>query len=97
MALTSLIIPKKEGNKQYLQVETIQGEKGIVIHWFGCDDKFEHTGKADASADRRSEEEFHKGLRASAAEKEQLITSHSTHPEWNPEGYVKNLKEYGSN
>lgn len=37
------------------------------------------------------EEEFHKDLRAKAAERKQLITSHSTDPEWNPEGYSKNL------
>jgi len=97
MALTSLIIPRKGNDNQYLQVETIAGEKGIVIHWYGCNNEFEHTGKADASADKRSEEEFHKGLREAAAKKDQLITSHSTHPEWNPEGYVKNLNDNGSN
>jgi hypothetical protein len=36
-------------------------------------------------------EEFHKDLRKKAAEHNQLITSHSTDPEWNPEGYTKNL------
>jgi len=40
-----------------------------------------------------TEEEFHKDLREQAAKVDQLITSHSTDPEWNPEGYVKILKD----
>ena len=40
-----------------------------------------------------SEENFHKDLRKESSIHNQLITSHSTDPEWNPEGYVKNLGE----
>ncbi len=38
-----------------------------------------------------TEEEYHRALRKDASKVEQLITSNSTDPEWNPEGYVKNL------
>ena len=38
-------------------------------------------------------EKFHKEIRVFAAKKKQLITSHSTDPEWNPEGYSKNLND----
>jgi hypothetical protein len=89
MALTALIIPDNEGNPTHLQVETIAGDNGCIVHWFKCDENFQHTGEKDASADKRTEEEFHVELRKAAAAKEQLITSHSTNPEWNPDGYVK--------
>lgn len=90
MALTALIIPAADGSgNRYLQVETIEGDNGCIVHWHGCDEEFAHLGKADASADKRSEKEFHVELRIAAAEKDQLVTSHSTNPEWNPEGYRK--------
>jgi hypothetical protein len=38
-----------------------------------------------------SEEAFHTNLRLESSKLNQLITSHSTNPEWNPEGYIKNL------
>jgi len=40
-----------------------------------------------------TEKDFHTDLRKKAAEVGQLITSHSTDPEWNPEGYTKNLED----
>ncbi len=45
----------------------------------------------DLGVDDREEEEYHVELRKAAAKKEQLITSHSTNPEWNPEDYEKRL------
>lgn len=36
---------------------------------------------------------FHTKLRRAAAEAGELITSHSTDPEWNPEGYTKTLDQ----
>ena len=41
----------------------------------------------------KSEDEFHKNLRISAAKENELITSHCTNPEWNPENYSKNLED----
>lgn len=40
-----------------------------------------------------TEEQFHRELRKKAAELDQLLTSHSTDPEWNPENYVKHLDQ----
>jgi hypothetical protein len=88
MALTSLIISLPEG-KKYLQIETLEGDNGVIVHWISCDENFNPLGPKDASADRRTEEQFHRQLRAESAKRDQLITSHSTNPEWNPEGYVR--------
>lgn len=89
MALTSLIIDLPQG-KKYLQVETIEGDNGVIIHWLSCDSEFNPDGAKDASADRRNEEQFHRELRIESAKRGQLITSHSTNPEWNPEDYIRN-------
>ena len=89
MALTALMIPNDAGEITYMQVETIEGDNGVIVHWFKCDENFVHTGDKDASADKRDEKTFHVELREAAAEKNQLVTSHSTNPEWNPEGYTK--------
>jgi len=40
-----------------------------------------------------TEEQYHILLRLGASEAGQLITSHSTNPEWNPKGYSKNLED----
>lgn len=88
MALTSLIILTEYGEK-HIQIETRQGDNGVIIHWYDCDENFNHTGQADASADKRNEEEYHTQLREAAVDRGQLVTSHSTNPEWNPEGYVR--------
>jgi len=40
-----------------------------------------------------TQEEFHTDLRIKSAEQDKLVTSHSTDPEWNPEGYSKNLPD----
>ena len=60
------------------------------------DETFTFRAGKDQGVDVRSEEDYHTELRLAAAIKDQLITSHSTDPEWNPEGYVKNLEEDGS-
>lgn len=92
MALTALKIDTKEGTR-YVQLETIEGDNGIIVHWISCDENFVPDGAKDASADKRTEEEYHTQLRIESAKRGQLITSHSTNPEWNPEGYSKNLGE----
>lgn len=40
-----------------------------------------------------TEEKYHKTLRSEASKVNSLITSHCTNPEWNPEGYSKNMEE----
>ena len=48
----------------------------------------------DAAADKRNEEEFHTELRKEAAARNQLITSHSTNPEWNLELFNDRTKRF---
>lgn len=84
---------------KYIRITTQPDEVkgGLIVIIEDMDPTFEFKQGSDAGTDKRdSEEEYHKELRVMAAEKEQLITSHSTNPEWNPEGYVKNLND-GSN
>lgn len=96
MALTSLRIPGVDDTPdQYIQVETIEGDNGIIVHVYKCNDKFEIGPDKDALADKRSEAEYHTALRKAAAEKGHLVTSHSTNPEWTPEDYVNNLNDGG--
>ena len=95
MPLTSLII--KDGDTtRYLQVITQpneeEGEEGVLVVFQEMDETFEFKKGNDQGVDKRDEEQYHKELRLAAAIKNQLVTSHSTNPEWNPEGYVKNLE-----
>jgi len=94
MSLTSIIVNDRiKKVTKYIQIVTTPLEEGNGIHvaFKDMDEKFEFEQGADQCTDKRTEQEYHTELRAMAAEKEQLITSHSTDPEWNPEGYVKNL------
>jgi len=94
MPVTSLVIKDKEHTK-YLQISTTPDEKegGLIVVFTEMDEKFEFEKGKDGGVDKRTEEEYHTQLRVAAAIKNQLITSHSTDPEWNPEGYVKNLDD----
>ena len=100
MALTSLIVfDDNIKAKKYIQIstqpDTVKG--GLIVIVEDMDPTFEFKQGSDIGVDpRNSEEEYHTELRIMAAEKNQLVTSHSTDPEWNPEGYVKNLDEDGS-
>lgn len=94
MPVTSLITFDKDTNqKKYIQIITQPDEEkgGLIVIVQDMDMTFEFKQGSDIGVDHRdSEEEYHKELRTMAAEKEQLITSHSTNPEWNPEGYKRN-------
>ena len=57
------------------------------------DDKLQPRTDPTIYAIDETEEDFHTDLRKKAAEAGQFITSHSTDPEWNPEGYTKNLED----
>ena len=58
-----------------------------------CDCKLKDISKPEIYQVFTSEKEFHKPLREEAAEHGHLITSHCTDPQWNPEGYSKNLED----
>ena len=102
MAIT-LIKTEKDGLWNNLMFKTIEeiaekengkeGARPIIIGTVTVvDDKLTALSDSINVEISSSQEEFHRKLRDQAAEKDQLITSHSTDPEWNPEGYVKNLK-----
>jgi hypothetical protein len=104
MATTSLIIEDKIQNvTKYIQVYTQPDEEegtgvdgkgcGSIVVFYDMDPEFEFIQGSDRGKDKRDEETYHKELRAAAALQNQLITSHSTDPEWNPEGYTKNLSD----
>ncbi len=98
MPITSVIAKLPSGEK-YLQIVTQahpEDENKIAVLFQECDKDFMPIGGSDAGSDNRDEETYHKELRKQAAEKGELITSHSSNPEWNPENYKLNLEDYGS-
>jgi hypothetical protein len=95
-AVTSVITKLPTGVKR-LQIVTQphpEDENKIAVLFHECDEELKPTSKVDIGSDDRDHETYHRELRKAAAEKNELITSHSTDPEWNPEGYVFTLDEY---
>jgi len=96
MAIT-LLRTKIEGANSNLMFETTTiayGDKEItVVTATPVDDNLKAIGEPNKYEIDYLEQEFHTNLRAEAAEREHLITSHSTDPEWSPEGYIKNLED----
>jgi hypothetical protein len=86
MAMTALMITTEDGIK-YIQISTSVLNDILLIEARDCDVEFKPTGKVDLGVDEREEEEYHTELRKESAKRKQLVTSHSTDPEWNPEGY----------
>ena len=78
-------------------VEKENGEEGtrpIVIGTvYIADDELAKMSGSIPIEVTTTEEEYHTQLRIEASKRNQLITSHSTDPEWNPKDYVKNLKD----
>lgn len=97
MPITSIIT--KEGVKLRFETTPVEETSEVVVEVRLCDENFmPELGKdLQRYATPDSEEDFHIKLRSEASKVNQLITSHSTHPEWNPEGYVKNYNQDGSN
>jgi len=94
MPLTSLIIKDGETTR-YLQVSTEPNPDadGVLVIFNEMNEDFTESKGSDQGIDARDDEQYHKELRLAAAIKNQLVTSHSTDPEWSPEGYIKNLVE----
>jgi hypothetical protein len=89
-------------DKRLLMFKTTLVEEGdkedvILLLVQSVNEKLEPTSDKNVSHLSEDAEGFHKDLRIKAAEQDKLITSHSTNPEWNPEGYVKNLETDGDN
>ena len=85
MAITSVKV-----NRDNMQTITTESKDGLIVEVYVCDADFKVMGEPKRFISEIPEEEFHKELRTKAAKHEHLITSHSTDPDWNPEGYVKN-------
>ena len=68
-------------------------EGDVISSQYIVNDNMIQQGEKSFSVVSMNEEEFHKDLRKQSAEHNQLITSHSTDPEWNTEGYSKNLED----
>ena len=92
--MATTLLRKQESNLMLKTiVETLEGVDTIVVHAVIVDNELKPLDKPSYYSIDYSEEEFHTDLRKEAAQKKQLITSHSTDPEWNPEGYTKNLED----
>jgi len=85
MFKTEIVYDQKDEGGEEL-VEQLIGKVMIV------DNELNPLTSPTIYAIDETEEAFHKDLRQQAAKVGQLITSHSTDPEWNPEGYAKNLE-----
>ena len=89
MACTGLEFPSKEegGENKRLKIMTQETEHGMLVSYYACDAEFIPEGEAEITVSEKTEEEFHRDLRAQADEKGHLVRRESTNPEWNP-GYT---------
>ncbi len=100
MPITTLQIPK-EGKEILLVFQTdeaihsLEDELGnkLCVKIYQANKLLQPQGKPDYEYFNQSEEDFHKTIRRAAADEKHLITTLSTDPDWNPEGYIKELKE----
>jgi hypothetical protein len=85
----TIFIKSKElsSKTEDVMIEQLIGEATLV------DDMLKPISESSKYEIQITEEEFHTDLRKQAAERNQLITSHSTDAEWNPEGYTNNLED----
>lgn len=104
MALTLLRIPKTETEPAHNLLfrstlspvkmeETDEIVDKLFIKVSIVDENLQTLSEPVISEILIPEEEFHTTLRKESSERGQYITSHSTDPDWNPEGYSKNLKD----
>lgn len=92
MAVTSVTVPWKDGTKRNLQFITQQFPTGLFVGVQICNEDWKPFGEPAETTDIRSEEEYHKSLRAEAHAKGQFVAQYSTNPEWHP-GYVEPKEE----
>ena len=102
MAATLIRKPNENGNMENLFFKTeeiylpIGDTEDTELHTYCTvsivDNNLKNIGADVAYYEIGLEDEFHKSLRNEAANRGHLITSHSTNPEWNPEGYEKHLE-----
>ena len=97
MALTILRTKGENNNFRNLAVQTMFGKINemdkLIAKIYIVDDELKQLSSPKMYEITMSEEEFHTNLRIEAVKVNQLITSHSTNPEWNPKDYTKNLND----
>lgn len=89
MSFSTKFVPIPEANREEFQ----GAEEMLICETCLVDDDLQPITKKSMFQVDEKEDIFHTEIREMAAQKEQLITSHSTDPEWNPEGYSKNLED----
>jgi len=82
LKFTTLFIP--DGDKEDL---ILCGQVDVV------DKSLRSQGMVNRHVIDDTEEKYHKTLREEASKAEALITGYCTNPEWNPEGYSKNIEK----
>jgi hypothetical protein len=96
MAIT-LLRTEVEGKMTNLMFTTnvanIGGKDLTVLETVEVDDELRPISNPTTYEIEYEEESFHTNLRKEAAAREHLMTSHSSDPEWNPEGYSKNMND----
>lgn len=80
---------------KYISEELKDGttKEHLICEVNTVDDKLKNLTIPTTYTVDRTEEEFHTELRKVASEKEELIRSLSSNPEWNPKEYIKNLND----
>lgn len=95
--ITALLIPAKDGKPEVRFqfstslptkeiIEDVNAAKDIiVVQIYVCDDKWTPMKEFQRTIDKRTEEVYHRELRASSQEKGHFVKEYSTNPELNPE------------
>lgn len=91
MPVTALLIPntKMEGDSR-IKIITNDGpiEGSCSVKMYICDDQWIEQNILETAVQKDTDIlEYHVGLRAEAAKKNQFVPQHSTNKEINPEGY----------
>lgn len=100
MPITTLQIPKDK-KKILLVFQTDEAihsledelENKLCVKIFESNEILQPQNEPVYEYFNQTEEDFHKTIRRGAADEQHLITTLSTDPEWNPEGYTKELEE----
>ena len=99
MAITVLKLETKETPKGYhlmmfkTMIDDVDGKPTVLGITAIVDEKLKPLSAAAKFEIVIPEEQYHIELRVAAAVENDLITSLSTDPEWNPKDYQKNLDD----
>jgi hypothetical protein len=90
--MAATFIQTKSGNLVFkTEKRMLKGEPVYIASYYVSDDKLNALSDVERCELLVPEERWHRELRADAAKRNQLITTLSTNPNWNPKGYKKGL------